>query len=100
MRYETASKKGKLIGEYEVTVTDSENVKPTVTVMVWVADGSPAWCKWRIADPVYRFKGTDMQVLDYDDQHCCGFESKKEAIRCLQRDGVTIDEETVTDSMR
>ncbi|MAQ49049.1 MAG: hypothetical protein CL720_04970 [Chloroflexi bacterium] len=100
MRYTTKSRKGKLIGEYEVTVTDTENVKPTVTVMVWTNGESPAWCKWRIADPVYRFKGTDMQVLDYDDQHCCGFESKKEAIRCLQRDGAHIDENTVTDSMR
>ena len=97
MRYKTKSRRAGY-GEYLVTVTDTLNIKPTVTVLIEnLGEETPAYCRWRIGEPVYRFKGTENQVLDYDNDHCCGFESKKEAIKCMQRDGAHIGDETVTD---
>mgnify|MGYP003154524647 CR=1 FL=1 len=97
MRYKTKSRKAGY-GEYLVTVTDTQNIKPTVTVKI--EDYGPEnayWCRWRIGEPVRFFKGTEYEHIDYEFDGCCGFYSKKEAIKCLQQEGAHIGDETVTD---
>ena len=88
MRFQTKSKKAGY-QQYLVTITDSTEVKPTVTVMI-ENTGEDNWCQWRVGEPVIIG-----ECLTYDTSDCCGFETKKDAIWWLQRDGFHIDENTV-----
>ena len=94
MRYQTKTRKAGY-GEYFVTVVDTENKKPTVTVklenMGW-SEGSNGETQWKMGDPVERWGKTD-----YDFDHCMGYRTKKDVIWWLQRDGAHIDENTVID---
>lgn len=93
MRYTTKVKKAGY-GEYFITVADTENVKPTVTVKLERFEGDREY-QWQIGLPV---KNTyPPHALDYDFNDTLGHPTKKSAIWWTQRDGVHIDEHTVVD---
>lgn len=94
MRYTTKVKKAGY-AEYFVTVVDTENVKPTVTVKLERFEGDREY-QWQIGLPVKN--AFPPYALDYDFNDCCGHPTKKSAIWWTQRDGIHIDENTVTDN--
>lgn len=93
MRYKTKTKKSGY-QQYLVTVTDTTEAKPTVTVQLDKC-GDWKWCQWQVGHPVMIG-----EKLSYDTCDCPGHRSKKDAIWWLQRDGVHIDENTITDSIQ
>ena len=93
MRYTTKVKKAGY-GEYFITVADTENVKPTVTVKLERFEGDSEY-QWQIGLPVKN--AFPPYAVDYDFNDTLGHPTKKSAIWWTQRDGVHIDEHTVVD---
>ena len=87
-RYKTKVKKV-CSGEYLVTQIDTEGVNPDITCMLenmsW-SGGCDADAKWFVGQPTKEV--TEYGQVRYDTIHCCGYPTKKDALKWLSREYV------------